>query len=53
MKAILLIAVLFASACTPRENDAQKQIRQNKLDAIEMERREDAARKMLENENSL
>lgn len=46
MKLLILAAVLLASACTPRENDAQKQIRKNKIEALEMERRDTEARKL-------
>lgn len=46
MKVILIAAVLLASACTPRENDAQRQIRKNQIEALEMERRDAEARKL-------
>lgn len=47
MKKLLIAAVLLASACTPPESDAQRQIKQNKLDALEMERRDAEAARML------
>lgn len=47
MKAIMLLAaVVLVSACTPRESEAQKQIKRNKIESIEMDRRDAEAAKL-------